>query len=106
MVKHLISQTVTHDSLWTHFLMPKISVKFHWGHPKWGVKYTWGMKNLRLLTNNLLHLRNITRQQSAIRGKSCRKCLPPLPHFATESNYHNLVSSNGELKNVCTSMEM
>jgi len=54
MAEHLITQTMLNDSPWTLFLLPKIFVKFLWGHPNWGAICTSSRKNVQLLTSNLL----------------------------------------------------
>jgi len=62
--KHRITQTTPHDSPGTLvFLMPKISVKFNWGHPRTGAPNAGGVGQcVRLSTIYRLYLENGTRQ--------------------------------------------
>jgi len=44
------------------FLVPKILMKFQWGHTQTGVKYSWGRYNsFRFSTNRSMHLGTGTR---------------------------------------------
>jgi len=45
--KHVIWQTTLYGSLRIYgFLMPKILLKFQWGHPQWRRQIHTGLKNL------------------------------------------------------------